>query len=342
MLSQQKEPKKRLVRSSQMTTSKFGSNPYERDISELLASGVILLDKPAGPTSHQVAAWVKEILGLDKAGHGGTLDPKVTGLLPITLGRATNAVRTLLLGGKEYVGVMKMHADVPKKNIENMFTEFTGKIYQLPPVRSAVKRELRIREIYYLEPLEIEGRVVLFKAGCEAGTYIRTLCHDIGDALGCGAHMVELRRTKIANFSEDDSVTLHDLKDAYVFWNEEGKEKDLRKIILPYERLLDHIPKMVVKDSAVDALCHGANLAIPGILELDPDIKKKSEVAIITSKGEGIALGRSLLSSQDIFHKKQGIAAKIERVLMEPGTYPKMWRSSGSSSNLKEKPLMYR
>jgi H/ACA ribonucleoprotein complex subunit 4 len=328
MLPQTKETKKRLVCASQMTTSKFGSNPNDREISELLASGLILLDKPSGPTSHQVAAWVKEILGIDKAGHGGTLDPKVTGLLPITLGRATNAVKTLLLGGKEYVGVMKMHADVPTKDIEDIFKEFTGKIYQLPPVRSAVKRELRIREIYYLEPLEIEKRVVLFKAGCEAGTYIRTLCHDIGDALGVGAHMVELRRTKIANFSEDDLVTLHDLKDAIVFWKEDGREEDLRKIILPYERILDHIPKMVVKDSAVDALCHGANLAVPGILELDPDIKKKTEVALITTKEEGIALGRALLTSQEIFDKKQGIAAKIERVLMEPGTYPKMWRSS--------------
>jgi H/ACA ribonucleoprotein complex subunit 4 len=325
---QPQNQKKRLVRSKQLTTSKFGSNPNERDIEELLNAGVILLDKPSGPTSHQVAAWVKDILGLEKAGHGGTLDPKVTGLLPITLGRATNAVRTLLLGGKEYVGVMKLHADVPKKDILEIFKEFTGKIYQLPPVRSAVKREMRIREIYYLEPLEIEKRIVLFKVGCEAGTYIRTLCHDIGDALGCGAHMQELRRTKIASFSEDDAATLHDLKDAYVFWKENGEETKIREIILPYERLLDHIPKMVVKDSAVDALCHGANLAIPGVLELDFDIEKKQEVAFITAKGEAIALGTSLLTAKEIHKKTQGIAAKIERVLMEPGTYPKMWRKS--------------
>ena len=321
-------PKKRLIRTKQMTTSKFGINPYERSIKDLLKSGVILLDKPSGPTSHQVAAWVKDILGLEKAGHGGTLDPKVTGLLPITLGRATNAVKTLLLGGKEYVGIMKLHADIPKKDIEEILIEFTGKIYQLPPVRSAVKRELRIREIYYLEPLEIEKRSVLFKVGCEAGTYIRTLCHDIGDALGCGAHMQELRRTKIASFSEEEAVNLHDLKDAFVFFTEDGEEEELRKIILPYERLLDHIPKIMVKDSAVDALCHGANLAIPGIVELDPDITKNQEVAFITRKDEGIALGISHLTSQEILDKTQGIAAKIERVLMEPGTYPKMWRSS--------------
>jgi H/ACA ribonucleoprotein complex subunit 4 len=244
------------------------------------------------------------------------------------LGRATNAVRTLLLGGKEYIGVMKLHADIPKKAIEEIFIEFTGKIYQLPPVRSAVKRELRIREIYYLEPLEFEKRVVLFKVGCEAGTYIRTLCHDIGDALGCGAHMMELRRTKIAGFSEEEAVTLHDLKDAFVFWQDDGKEEEIRNIILPYERLLDHIPKIVVKDSAVDALCHGANLALPGVLELDSDIKKNQEVALITAKGEAIALGNSLMISQEMLDRNQGICAKIERVLMEPGTYPKMWRSN--------------
>jgi H/ACA ribonucleoprotein complex subunit 4 len=328
MLPQEKKSRKRLIKSPQMTVSKFGTNPFDRSIHDLLQSGVILLDKPSGPTSHQVAAWVRDILGVEKAGHGGTLDPRVTGLLPITLGRATNAVRTLLLGGKEYVGVMKLHADIPKKEIKEIFKEFTGKIYQLPPVRSAVKRELRVREVYYLEPLEIEKRMVLFKVGCEAGTYIRTLCHDMGDALGCGAHMVELRRTKIGCFSEEKAVTLHDLKDAYVFWKEEGKEEDLRKVILPYEKLFDHIPKIVVKDSAVDAICHGANLALPGITELDSDINKNFQVAIITQKEEVIALAISLLTSKEIQDQNQGIAAKTERVLMEPGTYPKMWRGT--------------
>jgi H/ACA ribonucleoprotein complex subunit 4 len=326
MLPQDRVKRKRLIKTPQMTTSKFGGNPSEREIAELLNSGLVLLDKPAGPTSHQVAAWVKDILGIEKAGHGGTLDPRVTGLLPITLGKATNAVRTLLLGGKEYVGVMKFHADVPQDAIKEIFSEFTGKIYQLPPVRSAVKRELRIRQIYYLEPLEIEKRIVLFKVGCEAGTYIRTLCHDIGDALGCGAHMVELRRTKIALFSEDDAWNLHELKDAYVFWKEDKNEEELRKIILPYEKLLDHIPKIVVKDSAVDAICHGANLALPGVIELDSHISKNDLVAIMSQKGEGIALGKSLKTSQEILDQNKGMAVKTERVLMEPNTYPKLWR----------------
>jgi H/ACA ribonucleoprotein complex subunit 4 len=328
MLPQENVQRKRLVKAKTLATSKFGITPKERSLNELLNSGMILLDKPSGPTSHQVSAWAKNILGIEKAGHGGTLDPKVTGLLPITLGTATNAVRTLLIGGKEYVGVINFHADVSNKKVEEIFNEFTGKIYQLPPVRSAVKRELRIREIYYLELLEMEKRLALFKVGCEAGTYVRTLCHDIGDALGIGAHMLELRRTKIANFTEEEAVTLHDLQDAFVYWKEGGEEAHLKRVILPMERLLDHLPKMVVKDSAVDAICHGANLAMPGVLQLDSDIKKGDTVALISNKGEGIALGKAMLPSKEIFERDEGIAVNTERVLMTPGTYPKLWHSS--------------
>lgn len=327
MLPQEKIKRKRLVKSSKVTTSKFGSDPSERSINDLLESGIVLIDKPSGPTSHQVSAWVKDILGIKKAGHGGTLDPRVTGLLPVTLGRATNAVRAIHIGGKEYVGIMRFHSDVPSEKVQEIFTEFTGKIYQTPPVRSAVKRELRIREVYYLELLEMQKRLALFTVGCESGTYIRTLCHDIGDALGTGAHMLELRRTKVGSFSEDEAVTLHDLTDAFVYWKDDGSEEHLRKAILPLERLFSHLPKIVIKDSAVDAVCHGANLAIPGILELDSEIKKGDMVALFTSKGEGVALGKTLMNSKNIFDLKEGIAVKTERVLMSPGTYPKLWQT---------------
>jgi H/ACA ribonucleoprotein complex subunit 4 len=327
MLPQEKIKRKRLVKSSSVTTSKFGCDPNERSIKDLLESGIVLIDKPSGPTSHQVSAWVKDILGIKKAGHGGTLDPRVTGLLPVTLGRATNAVRAIHIGGKEYVGIMRFHSDVPIEKVKDIFSEFTGKIFQTPPVRSAVKRERRIREIYYLELLETQKRLALFKVGCESGTYIRTLCHDIGDALGTGAHMLELRRTKVGSFSEDEAVTLHDLTDAFVYWKEDGNEEQLRKAILPVETLFAHLPKIVIKDSAVDAVSHGANLAIPGILELDSNIIKGDMVALFTSKGEGVALGKALMTSENIFDLKEGIAVKIERVLMNPGTYPKLWHT---------------
>ncbi|UCE73261.1 MAG: RNA-guided pseudouridylation complex pseudouridine synthase subunit Cbf5, partial [Methanomassiliicoccales archaeon] len=164
------------------------------------------------------------------------------------------------------------------------------------------------------------------KVGCEAGTYIRTLCHDMGDALCIGAHMVELRRTKIAHFTEEEAVTLHDLKDAFVFWKENGDEEHIRKAVVPMERLLDHLPKIVVKDSAVDAICHGANLALPGIVGLDSSIDKNDTVAMISQKGEGIALGKTLMTSKEIQERDEGMAVKTERVLMPKGTYPKMWR----------------
>jgi H/ACA ribonucleoprotein complex subunit 4 len=327
MLPQEKIKRKRLVKSKALSSSKYGTSPDSRSIQELLNFGAVVLDKPPGPTSHQVTSWVKDILEMTKTGHGGTLDPKVTGLLPIATGGATNALQSLLFGGKEYVGVMQLHSDAKEDKIKEIFQEFTGRIYQLPPVRSAVKRELRIREIYYLDFLEMEKRMVLFKTGCESGTYIRTLCHDIGDALGMGAHLLELRRTKTAGFTEKDSVTLHDLKDAYVFWKEDGDETHLRNSVLPMERLLAHLPKIVLKDSSVDAVCHGANLAVPGISQLDSGIIKGDFTALITEKKEAVALGLALMTSDGIMEKDDGMAVNTQRVLMKPGTYPKLWRA---------------
>lgn len=182
------------------------------------------IDKPRGPTSHEVAAWVKAILGVHTAGHAGSLDPKVTGLLPTLLGKATLAVPALRLSGKEYICHLKLHrAMPPQKLVRQVCEEFTGPIYQMPPIKSAVKRVIRVRTIYYLEVLEIEGTSVLFRVGCEAGTYIRKLCHDIGLALGCGGHMQGgLRRTKAGPFTEKTLITLHELKDAYVSGRKTG------------------------------------------------------------------------------------------------------------------------
>lgn len=323
---------KRLVKNDDTTNSRYGKPPSERSLIENMKAGVIIIDKPSGPTSHQVSAWVKEILHIEKAGHSGTLDPNVTGVLPIALNNAVKAIGTFNYGSKEYVGVARFHKDIEEKKIQNIFAKFVGEIYQTPPVRSAVKRELRRRWIHYLNILEIENRDVLFTVGCQAGTYIRTLVNDIGLIYGSGAHMQELRRTRVALFTENDASTLHELKDAFVLWKEEQNEKELNKIVRPMEVLVKHIPKIVVKDSAVDALCHGARLAVPGILELDDNISKDSLVAIMTPKGEAVALGNALLSSKEIMEKNDGFVVDIRRVLMEPGTYPQMWRRGGKST----------
>jgi len=318
--------RKRLIKVSSKTNPNYGKYPKDMTARDLLNEGFVNLDKPSGPTSHQVVSWVKEILEIDKAGHGGTLDPRVTGVLPIALGECTRALQVLLLAGKEYVGLMKIHKNIEKKKIIEVCDSFIGDIYQIPPLRSAVKRIKRKRRIYYFDVIQIKGTEVLFRVGCEAGTYIRTLCVDIGKKLGCGAHLVELRRTKVGNITEEDSVTLQDLKDAYVLWKEEDDENEIRSKILPMMKLLDHIPKIVIRDSAVDALCHGANLAIPGVVEIDTDIQKEDLVAIMTLKGEGVALANALMSTEQIIQKDSGVCAELERVLMNKGTYPSIWK----------------
>jgi H/ACA ribonucleoprotein complex subunit 4 len=305
-----------------------GKRPDERPIQEYIQKGVVNLDKPAGPTSHEVTSWVKKILELEKAGHSGTLDPNVTGLLPVMLGHATKAVDALLTAGKEYICLMKLHTQVPEKELKQVFMEFTGEIYQKPSIISAVKRETRVRNIYYFELLEAEDKNVLFKVGCEAGTYIRKLCHDMGMAMGTGAHMQELRRTKSGPFREDETmITLHDLKDAYVEWKENSNEVMLRKVILPMERALAHLPKLVIRDNAVDALCHGAGLAAPGVLTVEGGIAKGDPVAVFTQKGEAVSFGVAQMKTLDILKAATGIVATTDRVFMEPGTYPKGWKA---------------
>lgn len=305
------------------TSSKFGKNPYERTIPEHIMNGIVNIDKPAGPTSHQVSSYVKEILHIQKAGHSGTLDPNVTGVLPVALGNATKIIQALLPAGKEYICLMHLHGDYPKERIQGVCANFVGKLKQLPPLKSAVKREWRVREIYYLDILEIDGRDVLFRVGCQAGTYIRKLCFDIGEALGSKAHMQELRRTKASCFTEENLTTLHDLADAYWYWKHENNETLLRKCVLPMEAGIAHLPKIWVLDTTVNSLCHGATLKVPGISKVESNMQENELVAVLTLKNELIAVGKALLCSKEMQKKETGIAVKSERVLMEPEIYPR-------------------
>jgi len=326
-----------LIKRSGKTDPAHGMPPEKRSLEMHLRLGAINLDKPSGPTSHEVVAWVKRILELEKAGHSGTLDPKVTGILPVLLGDATRVMDTLLLAGKEYICLMHVHRSQPKRRILEVCNEFVGPIYQTPPLKSAVVRQLRIRTVYYLEVLEMEEQQVLFRAGCEAGTYIRKLCFDIGLALGTGASMEELRRTKAGPFREDGTlVTLHQLKDAYVVWKETGDESGLRRAILPVEAALRHLARLTIADNAVDAICHGAPLAAPGLLSLETDINKGDDVALFTLKGEAVGVACAQMTSQEMLASKTGIVALTERVIMEPGTYPKAWKLAERDGSTKE------
>ena len=254
----------------------------------------------------------------------------MTGVLPVTLEDSTKIVQALLYSGKEYVCVMRLHGDAPEERIRLILSEFEDAIYQRPPLRSSVKRQIRTRRIYYIDFRETNGRNVLFKVGCEGGTYIRKLCYDIGEILGCGAHMQELRRTRAGPFTEDSNtlVTLHEVAYWFSEWQEKNDATILRKFIQPMETALALLPKIIVRDSAVDALCHGANLTAPGVLSIDGGITKDSVLAIFTLKGEAIALAKAVTSTEEVLKIDHGTVALLQRVVMPRGTYPKVWRSS--------------
>ncbi len=337
-------PRDILVKARDKTNPEYGfSKDQQRPIEYLLNNAIVVLDKPAGPTSHEVASWVRRIFNIERAGHSGTLDPGVTGVLPIGLGRATRALEALLTAGKEYVCVMETHDIVDEDDLRRVIKEFTGKIYQRPPLKSSVKKVLRVREIYYSKILELHENLVLFRVGCEAGTYIRKLCHDIGEALGVGAHMRELRRTRVGPLTENEHMcTLHDLRDAYEFWRQDKDETDLRSYLLPVEHALQHLPAIEVRDSAVNAICCGASLAASGVLTVSVGIKKGDIILLKTLKGEAIALAVAAATSDEILKARSGIVATTDRVLMERDRYPSMWKrhtSDDESASVSKQPL---
>lgn len=316
------------------TNENYGHYPDRRPIESLLSYGLVLIDKPAGPSSHEVVAWVKRILEIEKAGHSGTLDPGATGLLPIGLGEGTKALSILLLGPKEYYALARLHAHVPIGRVKKVISEFIGDIYQRPPQRSSVRRVTRIRTVYEFDQLESYDRLILMRILCQAGTYIRKIIYDIGEIISPGATMVELRRTRVSNLSEqeDNLVRLHDLADAYLRYKESKDEEKLRRIVKPIEHCLEKIRAVTVRDTAVDALCHGAPLAVPGIIALPKDLRIGELVGIYTLKGEIVGLGQAAMTKEEIEQNTRGIAFIMKRLIMKPETYPKTWRSKGEQA----------
>ncbi len=309
------------------TDQSHGWTPSSRPVREMLDYGLVPLDKPRGPTSHEVVAWTKRLLGVEKAGHSGTLDPPVSGLLPIGLGQATRALSLLLLFPKEYKGVMRVHSSVPRKQVDAVVDEFTAEIFQRPPQRSSVSRQTRSRVIHEFELVESQGNLYMFRVLCQSGTYIRKLVYDVGEVLGVGATMVELRRTRVGPLTEQEGlVTLHQLNDA-VFRLKQGEETALRKLVMPIEESLGSIGRIIMRDSAVDAICHGARLGIPGILSISEGVKRDDTVALMSPKLELVAIGRALLSADEVRSLHKGLASTTERVVMKAGTYPKLWKT---------------
>lgn len=318
------------IRTGHFTPIPHGSAPLKRDLKSYISSGVINLDKPSNPSSHEVVAWIKRILRSEKTGHSGTLDPKVTGCLIVCVDRATRLVKSQQGAGKEYVCIARLHGKVAggEAEVARALETLTGALFQRPPLISAVKRQLRVRSIYESKVIEFDNErgLFVFWASCEAGTYMRTLCVHLGLMLGVGAHMQELRRVRSGAMDESKGlVTLHDVLDAQWLYDNTRDESYLRKIIQPLESLLTSYKRLVVKDSAVNAVCYGAKLMLPGLLRYEAGIELHEEVVLMTTKGEAIAIGIAQMSTVEMSTCDHGVVAKVKRCIMERDLYPRRW-----------------
>lgn len=284
--------------------------PEERSPEELLRFGVVNIDKPPGPSAHQVAAWVRDLAEVKRAAHAGTLDPKVTGCLPVLTGGATRAAMALEEARKEYVTILELHSPAPA-DLESVIKEFEGPILQKPPRKSAVKRRLRERTIHNLEVLETDDRRALLRVECEAGTYVRKLCHDLGLALGTGANMGDLRRSRTGTFDDTTLVTMHDFIDALTAWRKDGDDSWLRHIVAPAERTLVGLPSVTIARSAATQVGEGAPVYAPGVLDAD-EAEEGVLVACYTPDGTAICLGRLVGDPK----ADSGTVVDLERVLI--------------------------
>jgi tRNA pseudouridine55 synthase len=248
-------------------------------------SGVLVIDKPAGITSHDVVARVRKILHQRQVGHFGTLDPFATGVLPVSVGKATRFAQFYLKSRKAYEGTIHFGfstdtydatgeatseavAVAPEASVlEDHFHQFTGRLLQMPPPYSA-KRVGGVRayelarqhkpviltpvevEIYALELLSLQGAQVRFAVECSGGTYVRSLAHDLGQKLGCGAYLAGLRRTAVAEFSLDRAVTLESLQDA-------AEQANLESCVVRLEALLPDCPELLVRGREEISVRHG-------------------------------------------------------------------------------------
>lgn len=317
------------VRTNHYTPLPCGASPLCRDIKEYVKSGFINVDKPSNPSSHEVVAWIKRILKCEKTGHSGTLDPKVTGCLIVCIDRATRLVKSQQSAGKEYVAVFKLHSAV--ENLSRVYQgleKLRGALFQRPPLISAVKRQLRVRSVYESKLLDfdMERNMGVFWVSCEAGSYIRTMCVHLGLVLGVGGQMLELRRVRSGIQSEkEEIVTMHDILDAQYMYENHKDESMLRRVVKPLEGLLVGHKRIIMKDSAVNAVCYGAKIMLPGVLRYEDGIEMNQEIVICTTKGEAIALAIALMTTATMASCDHGVCAKIKRVIMERDTYPRKW-----------------
>lgn len=282
-------------------------------VQELFDNSIIIVNKPPKIINHELTTWIKKISGSNRAGHAGTLDPDVSGVVPVALGRATKLLQYIAKKDKTYVGIIKFKNILNEADIKKLFEKFVGEITQTPPKISAVKKVKRKRTIYYLKFLEQSKenpRLVLFETKVDAGTYIRTLCEDIGKICG-GARMEELRRIAVGSITEQQTFTIYNFIDAIWLWKEKKDDSLLKKMLHKPEEFIDY-PKVIVRSSAVGALLTGAQLMAAGITKF-PDVKKGDYVSLYGEKKEFIGIGVVQLSFEEL-SKSKDVAVKIERI----------------------------
>jgi predicted rRNA pseudouridine synthase len=295
-------------------------------VARRIAGGAFLLvDKPRGPSSHQVTAWVRDLLGVPSAGHAGTLDPNVSGLLWVGVGPALKLIPLLLEMPKRYIAILRLHGPAPDADVARVIAEFTGPVFQTPPVRSAVKRERRVRTIHRLELLEREDDRLLVDIVADSGTYVRTLAVDLGEALGVDAHMEELRRTGTGPFTEEAAVTLAQLADA-VHAARAGRPEFLLALLHPMAEVARDFPNVVLRESAASAVAHGADLASGGIADAPTAFAKGASVVLVRSDGELVAVGTALVDRDELRAHKHGWVIDATRVLVDPARFPPNWK----------------
>jgi H/ACA ribonucleoprotein complex subunit 4 len=291
----------------------------------------LLLDKPRGPSSHQVSAWARDLLGVEVAGHAGTLDPNVSGLLWVGVGPALKLLPLVLEFPKRYIASVVLHGEVPDRDLARVLAEFTGPIYQTPPVRSAVKRERRVRTVHRLVLVERDGPRLLLDTVTDSGTYVRTLAVDLGEALGVGAHLEELRRTQTGPFTEAGAVPLTAVADARAA-RLAGNPDPMLALLHPIAEVWREFPAVVVKDAAASAIAHGAGLARGGILAMPRPFARGAHVALVTRGGELIATGVADRASADIPAVARGWVVSGTRVFVDPARFPPRWRAGGTAA----------
>lgn len=314
---------------SAKTNPAHGCNPYDRSLGELLECGVIIIDKPPGPTSHQLTAWARNLLGIARIGHGGTLDPFATGLLTLLCGRATRLTAVLLQKPKRYIAVLRFKDEVDKDRISGLLDSLTGETYNVPPKESAVKVQVRTRVIRLAQLVDVDdaSRVFIVSFHCDAGTYVRTLAKDIGLLMGTGCELLELHREGSGGFDDSMACTMQQLTDAAFLWREHDEDRGLARILVPVESILDDLPRIVVKDGAVAALSHGAPLARPGVVSAPKGLPVGSSALISSLKGEVVALATLSVATDSLPGMKTGQVATAQTVMMPSGVYPQTWQT---------------